>query len=261
MAGESPTKKLILCDGDDDDYNEDPGSECGLSLAKLTLGPRRKNLLVFDLNGLLVYRVYRSNKPDGRYGNHLVFRRPFAEEFMQFCLERFEVGIWSSAQEKNVDAVLDCMMANQRTRLLFVWGQSQCTDSGFKSLEKKMKPLFFKELKKVWHHFEEKHSESDTLLIDDHPYKALLNPPHTGIFLESYNPDNASDNLLDPKGELGVYLDGLAAAKDVQVYVKENPFGLPAISSDHLDWNFYSDVLRGLKGQSEKPSTSQQPES
>lgn len=71
-----------MCDGDDDDddnYIEYPGSECGLSLAKLTLGPRRKNLLVFDLNGLLVYRVYGSNKPevpsdrtpDGRYGNHL----------------------------------------------------------------------------------------------------------------------------------------------------------------------------------------------
>lgn len=66
---------------------------------------------------------------------------------------------------------------------------------------------------------------------------------------------------IDPKGELGMYLDGLAAAKDVQVYVKENPFGLPAISSDHPDWNFYSDVLLGLKGQSEKSSTSQQPES
>ncbi|KAK9921146.1 hypothetical protein M0R45_029669 [Rubus argutus] len=128
---------------------------------------------------MLIFSEY----PDGRYGNHLVFRRPFAEEFMQFCLERFEVGIWSSAQEKNVDAVLDCMKANQRTRLLSVWGQSQCTDYGFKSIEKRMKPLFFKELKKVWHHFEKKHSESDTLLIDDQPFKALLNPVISTLFI------------------------------------------------------------------------------
>lgn len=51
--------------------------------------------------------------------------------------------------------------------------QHQCTDSGLKSLEKKRKPLFFKQLKKVWDHFEGKYSESDTLLIDDQPYKAL----------------------------------------------------------------------------------------
>jgi hypothetical protein len=28
-----------------------------------------------------------------------VFKRPFSEEFMKFCLERFEVGLWSSAME------------------------------------------------------------------------------------------------------------------------------------------------------------------
>ncbi|XP_004305366.1 PREDICTED: uncharacterized protein LOC101295843 [Fragaria vesca subsp. vesca] len=153
-----PRKKLLVLGlGDDEKFNQDTGID------KLTLEPRRKKLLVFDLNGLLVYRVYRSNKPDvpsdrtpdGKFGNHLVFKRPFAEEFVQFCLEIFEIGIWSSA--------LEC-------------GQSRCTDSGFKSLEKRMKPLFFKELKKLWNHFGGQYSECDTLLIDDQPYKALLNP-------------------------------------------------------------------------------------
>jgi len=27
------------------------------------------------------------------------YRRPFSEEFMKFCLERFEVGLWSSGME------------------------------------------------------------------------------------------------------------------------------------------------------------------
>ncbi|KAL6138436.1 hypothetical protein ACLB2K_063719 [Fragaria x ananassa] len=102
------------------------------------------------------------------------------------------------------------------------------------------KPFVFKPLEKMWNYFHGKYSESDKLLIDDQPYQAL---PHISIFMESYNPDNA----LDPKGELGVYLDGLAAANNVQVYVKENPFGLPAISNDHPDWNFYSNALHGLE--------------
>ncbi|KAL6145716.1 hypothetical protein ACLB2K_056401 [Fragaria x ananassa] len=108
-------EKLILCgddgdgEGDDEKFNQDTGID------KLTLEPRRKKLLVFDLNGLLVYRVYRSNKPDvpsdrtpdGKFGNHLVFKRPFAEEFVQFCLERFEIGIWSSALERVQDSKIN----------------------------------------------------------------------------------------------------------------------------------------------------------
>ncbi|XP_062003903.1 uncharacterized protein LOC133721340 isoform X1 [Rosa rugosa] len=252
FRGDSYKKNLLSSsnyDGDEDYDNERTRGICRLNLA-----PRKKKLLVFDLNGLLVYRVFCFNKsgiprdrtPDGKCGNHLVFKRAFAEEFMLFCLERFEVGIWTSALEKNVDGVLDCVMEKLRSRLIFVWDQHQCTDSGFKSLETKMKPLFFKELKRVWDHFEGKFSASDTLLIDDQPYKALLNPPYTGIFLDPYIPDNGTDNALDPKKELGKFLAGLAFADDVQLYVKDNPFGQPAISSEHPDWNFYSHVLRKL---------------
>jgi hypothetical protein len=52
-----------------------------------------------------------------------VYKRPFAEEFMKFCLERFEVGIWSSACEKNVDIVLSIVLENLQDKLLFVWDQ------------------------------------------------------------------------------------------------------------------------------------------
>lgn len=60
---------------------------------------------------------------------------------------------------------------------------SHCTGTGFKTLENKHKELVFKELRKLW----EKHdanlpwgkgcyNASNTLLLDDSPYKALLNP-------------------------------------------------------------------------------------
>ncbi|XP_050380371.1 uncharacterized protein LOC126797713 [Argentina anserina] len=252
FRGDGLKKKLISSNENDGEKHYD--NERTQVICTLNLAPRKKKLLVFDLNGLLVYRAFcfntsvipRDRAPDGKCGNHLVFKRPFAEEFMLFCLERFEVGIWTSALEKNVDGVLDCLMEKLRSRLIFVWDQHQCTDSGFKSLEKKMKPLFFKDLKKVWDQFKGKFSASDTLLIDDQPYKALLNPPYSGIFLDPYVPDNGSDNALDPKKELGEYLSGLAVADDVQLYVKQNPFGLPAISSRHPDWNFYSAVIRKL---------------
>lgn len=54
------------------------------------------------------------------------------------------------------------------------------------------------------------------------------------------------DFATDPKVELGLYLDGVADADDVQAYVKEHPFGQPPITPNHPDWVFYSKVLRFL---------------
>lgn len=100
---------------------------------------KKKKLLILSPNGLLLHRVHMQNlrrKPENRspdatcgpnLGNInismlfpiwlqvynvlcfilvffsvcclLVYKRPFVGEFMKFCLERFEVGIWSSANE------------------------------------------------------------------------------------------------------------------------------------------------------------------
>ncbi|GAV73803.1 NIF domain-containing protein [Cephalotus follicularis] len=237
---------------DREDSDEDTGIDLGLLLKKMNIGPKKK-LLVLSLNGLLVHRDFcrdfaripKNRTFDGRYGNHLVYKRPFSDDFVRFCFERFEVGIWSSAIERNVGAVLDIVLGGLRQRLQFVFDQEECTNSGFKALEKKEKPLFLKELRTVWlKGF--KYSASDTLLIDDKPYKALLNPPNTGIFPWPYDPNNVDDNALDPKGELCQYLDGLADAENVPSYVKENPFGQQAVSPAHPDWEYYSKVLRSL---------------
>ncbi|KAL6337020.1 hypothetical protein AAG906_036334 [Vitis piasezkii] len=197
----------------------------------------------FGLSGLLLHR------PDVVFGKHLVYSRPHSEDFMKFCLERFEVGIWSSSIERNLDAALDCAIGGLRGKLLFAWDQVYCTDTGFKSLEKKTKPLFLKELRKIWEKSDlgKRFSSSNTLLIDDSPYKAILNPANTGIFPASYNAVNVNDTELGPRGALRLYLDGLVDAVDVASYVKEHPFGQPAISPTHSHWDFYSVVIQRFR--------------
>lgn len=65
----------------------------------------------------------------------------------------------------------------------YVQDQSHCTSSGFKTIENRNKPLFLKELKKIWDKEEPnlpwekgEYTASNTLLLDDSPYKALRNP-------------------------------------------------------------------------------------
>ncbi|KAK3226721.1 hypothetical protein Dsin_006583 [Dipteronia sinensis] len=159
-------------------------------MMKLNPGPMKK-LVVLSLGGLLCHRVCRrkiltdpiNRSSDASYGSIDVYKRPYCTDFIKFCLERFEVGIWSSAREWYMSNALDCIMVGLRSKVLFAWDQSQCTDSGFKTLENEFKPIFFKELEKIWDNKYynlpsrvEQYSSKNTLLIDTNPYKALLNP-------------------------------------------------------------------------------------
>ncbi|XP_021908665.1 uncharacterized protein LOC110822771 [Carica papaya] len=252
--------EIVSAAADQDRDNCDETTTDRLSippLEKLKFQPRKK-LLVLGLGGVLTHRIFhtetvkipKSRSPTGRYGNHLVYKRAFCDEFLSFCFERFELGIWSSATRRNSDSVLDCILRDLRGKLLFLWDEDHCTDSGFKSLESKGKALRFKQLKKLWENLNQKfpdklegYSASNTLLIDDRPYKALLNPPNTSIFPELYLAKNVNDKVLDPKGELGLFLEGLAMADDVQSYVRTHAYGQPPIVPSHPDWFYYSMVV------------------
>ncbi|KAK1589302.1 hypothetical protein Q3G72_032536 [Acer saccharum] len=266
MAGKSEdTKKKAVLLNDSDSYSENEKQkevvedDTGLlSLMNLNLGPKKK-LLVLSLGGLLCHRVFHKEKttvpirrkPDAVIGNYKIYKRSHCTEFMKFCFERFEVGIWSSAREWSMTNSLDCIMVGLKSKVLFAWDQEQCTDSGFKTLENKHKPLFLKEMEKIW---DKKYcnipsrvgefSASNTLLIDTNPYKALLNHPNTAVFPTDYKAYTVNDDALGPEGELRLYLEGLVDAEDVPSYVKDHSFGQPAITSMHPDWEFYSKVIR-----------------
>ncbi|KAJ8537701.1 hypothetical protein K7X08_014241 [Anisodus acutangulus] len=256
--------KNVIVNSDNDttsDYEDEKNTaekELDLTLEKLNLGPKKK-LLVLNLGGLLVHRVHRRNRfnvqsyePDLICGNFSVFKRPFCDQFLKFCLERFEVGLWSSAMERNMDAILDNVMVGLRRKLLFVWDQQKCVDSGFKCLEKKEKPIFLKPMKKIWENKYDllpfrggKFSESNTLMIDDEPHIALINPPNTAVFPPIFKVGNGKDTFLGPKGDMQKFLDGLVDADDVPTYVKEHPLiGQPAITASHRDWDYYAKIIR-----------------
>ncbi|WOK99680.1 hypothetical protein Cni_G08392 [Canna indica] len=220
----------------------------------------KKKLLVLDLNGLLadINRGSRKFlKEHTRVKKNSVLKRPFCDDFLNFCFERFRVGIWSSRKRSNVDSVVDYLMGSLKHELLFSWDKSKCTDTGYKTIENRCKPLVLKELKKLWNKEEHdlpwekgEYSQLNTLLVDDSPYKAICNPPYTAIFPYPYNYTDKNDNSLGPRGDLRVYLEGLAMADDVQVYVREHPFGQKAIAPGSSSWNFYLKIINQFQNYS-----------
>ncbi|KAM5570952.1 leashin-like [Rosa sericea] len=220
----------------------------------------QKKLLILDINGLLAdivqmeVSIPNSFKPDKIISRKAVFKRPFCDDFLQFCFDRFNVGVWSSRTKENVDSVIDFLLGDSKHKLLFCWNQSHCTSTSFKTVENKNKPLVLKELRKLWEKLEPdlpwargEYNESNTVLLDDSPYKALRNPVNTAIFPNSYQFRNRKDSSLGPGGDIRSYLEGLAMAESVQKYVEQNPFGQRPITKSNPSWNFYRRVIEDVK--------------
>ncbi|KAG4914687.1 uncharacterized FCP1 homology domain-containing protein C1271.03c [Glycine max] len=241
---------------------EDLSSEISkFSLDGTQVRSLKKRLIVLDINGLLADVVSpppKGHKADATIARRAIFKRPSYLEFLEFCFDKFEVGIWSSRMKKNVDRVIDYLMGDMKKRLLFCWDLSHCIETTFKTLENKHKSVVFKDLRKLW----DKHdldlpwekgyfNESNTLLLDDSPYKALFNPPNTSVFPHTFTYQNESDNSLAEGGELRIYLDGLANAEDMHKYIEEHPFGQEGINETSESWDFYRQVIDSLSaGQS-----------
>ncbi|KAH8487152.1 hypothetical protein H0E87_025937 [Populus deltoides] len=231
------------------------------ALERPHIGRVTKKLLILDVNGLLadiVSYVSAGYQANIVVSGKSVFKRPFCDDFLRFCFEKFDVGVWSSRTKRNVNPLIDFLFGDSRHKLLFCWDQSHCTDTGFTTVENRSKPLFLKELKKIWEYLEStlqlnkgEYNESNTLLLDDSPYKALCNPVHTAIFPPSYGYRDLADSSLGPEGDLRVYLERLAEAENVQEYVAQHPFGQRAITESDPSWGFYSRIASADSCQSQ----------
>ncbi|KAF3565479.1 hypothetical protein DY000_02011081 [Brassica cretica] len=212
---------------------------------------RRKKLLVLDLNGLLadIVSPLADCKADINIGRRAIFKRPFCEEFLKFCFDKFEVGIWSSRKKNNVDRITEFLLGDMKRRLLFCWDMSYCATTTLGSLENRHKYVVFKDLNQLWGKHDPRlpwqkgdYNETNTVLLDDSPYKALLNPPYTAIFPQSYSHQNKSDTSLGNGGDLRLHLEKLVEAENVQDFIKKNPFGQEAITEASETWEFYREA-------------------
>ncbi|KAF6171360.1 hypothetical protein GIB67_009501 [Kingdonia uniflora] len=213
---------------------------------------RKGKLLVLQLNGLLSdiifgYPPRGSSIPYKMINRRTVFKRPFCDEFLKFCFEKFDVGVWTARAKWNSNNFVDYIFGDMKHDLLFCWDNSHCTETGFTRLEDSNKPLLLKEVKKLYNKNLPwnggVYDESNTLLLDDAPYKALLNPPNTAIFPKMFTYCDNNDVSLGPRGDLRLYLEGLALSEDFQNYVKEHPFGQTAITNKSSSWGFYEKVI------------------
>ncbi|KAF9605029.1 hypothetical protein IFM89_013195 [Coptis chinensis] len=100
---------------------EDVQSLCkeGIVIHRPPMSKPNRILLILDLNGVLVHVANKLDLPLGFKADTFnlrkaIIRRPFCDDFLKFCFERFYMGAWSSREKLNLVRLLDFIMRERR---------------------------------------------------------------------------------------------------------------------------------------------------
>ena len=166
---------------------------------------RYDKLLVLDLDETLVHarETALERPPDARVGPYVVYHRPGVAAFLDRCLDRFEVGIWTASTLGYARPVLAGLV--DPDRFAFVWARGRCTlraDPDTHEYE------FLKDIRKLRRRG---YARAKILFVDDTPAKIA----------RSYgNYVRVSEWLGDPDDDelwaLADYLDELGPLADVR---------------------------------------------
>ena len=166
--------------------------------------PSKKKLIILDLNKLLVYRSFKHDCKDDisnaeLLGEHYTWIRPGARKFIEYCFEHYDVAVWSSANLKNLNLLINHVFGTLRTQLIFEWGQDMCDK--YTNQNDLNKPIFKKPLSKVVK--KTSYYMEEILIIDDSEIKMEGNPPNCFLITKEWIPwEQETETLEDIKNKI-----------------------------------------------------------
>ena len=142
----------------------------------------KKKLLVFELEQVLLDTTLYPRvvyTPMKRWGLH---------EFLALCFKNFDVGIWTSSSYERTKKIIGLTFTDEEiSQFKFVKNAGDATTAynyRVPNLDIE-KPVLLKKLFTIWSEFSE-YDESNTLLIDSHPYHAFANPTYTSLYMPRF---------------------------------------------------------------------------
>ncbi|KAI8376377.1 HAD-like domain-containing protein [Radiomyces spectabilis] len=181
-----------------------------------------RQLLILDLNGTLVSRTKQSS----------MYVRPYQAQFLQYIFSNFDVAVWSTARPENV-ANMCRLFGEFKDQIVMIWNR---THFGLTQAEYYGKTKTVKDLERVWDYFDDEYNAYNTILLDDTPSKAVVQP-YNSIHLREF------DHLLPTFSQYGdnellhvmEYLDKLKYQSNVCSFMRQSPFISPDLKFSHTD--------------------------
>lgn len=174
-------------------------------IGKLTVA-ERNILVVIDLNGLVVSRLWKGNPEcendevkklipySEAIGAFYIWKRPNASDFINWLLDNYRVAVWSSATGVNVKLMVAHLFGERENELLFVFDQSRCVARGVH--KDGDRPVYTKPLDVVWTTYKT-YGPENTIIIDDSPEKTMSNPKHTVLTIKTWTIFDDGEPLAD----------------------------------------------------------------
>lgn len=207
-----------------------------------------KNLIILDINGLLIDRYHKNDVTNDKYdfitpNNYCIYKRPYLKVFLDKLFLHFIVGFWSSMNVEDTKFILEKILSERQLKeLQIVYTKEDCDIKGYFD---NGQPIYLKNLKTIWNNPKFTGYDMNTLLIDDTPYKSVLNPNHTSIHVRTYCYLQKYDNgLIDLKNFLSKSL-----AKNIKTFLKDYSYNKFELFSecDKLNYIKQEDTIHECK--------------
>ena len=146
-------------------------------------------LLILDLDETLIHATEKklNIESDFQYAEYFVYKRPNLIEFLTEMSGYFKLAVWSSADDKYVNDVVNLIKPNN-IDFEFIWARSRCTLKRDYELDKYVREKRLKKVKKQGFRLEK------SLIVDDSPEKTRDNFGNA-IYVQPYE-GNLKDNEL-----------------------------------------------------------------
>jgi RNA polymerase II subunit A small phosphatase-like protein len=172
--------------------------------------PALNKLLILDLDETLVHATKnRLDVPeDFVFDDYYVYKRPCLDEFLTAVAQHYAIGIWSSAGDVYVTALVSRILPGAITPII-IWGRSKCTLKRNTTYDTYYFEKRLDKLKKQGFALE------NILIVDDTPEKSNNNYGNA-IYIKAFKGDSADVELT----HLHVYLTSLKDINNFRVVEK-----------------------------------------
>jgi TFIIF-interacting CTD phosphatase-like protein len=126
--------------------------------------------------------------------NYNIYKRPYLEEFLNFCFSYFEsVSIWTASAKEWTDQVFNKVLLNKNWKFRFVWCE-KCNYKFNYNISSSRDIKVIKRLQKVWNEYKDMNYEN-TIIIDDN-LSTIRKNINNSIHIPPYNYKDKTDNYL-----------------------------------------------------------------
>jgi RNA polymerase II subunit A small phosphatase-like protein len=171
-----------------------------------------RKLLVLDLDETLVFATEEKleREADFMVGQYFVYRRPFLDEFLEFCFENFEVAVWTSSTRNYAGKIIESIF-HKKDEISFFWARERCTVS-FDMEEREYY------LQKKMHKVRRRgYDLKGVIVVDDSPEKWRTSYGNL-VRVKAFFGDPDDEELK----HLAVYLERLLKIENIRRFEKRN---------------------------------------